>query len=292
MTLTTNPIAAEELSFESAGLRIFARCWLPEAAPKAILAICHGVNSHSGQYLWVGEQMAAQGFAVYALDLHGRGLSEGERFLTATVDDYAADLDRLIDLAVEREGALPIYLLGHSAGGVVSCIYALEKQARLAGLVCESFAFKVPAPNFALSLIKGLSHIAPRLPVLTLKNKDFSRDAATVAAMNADPLIAGETQPAQTVAALARADDRLRREFPAITLPLLILHGTADKATLPSGSEFFFETAGSADKTLKLYEGHFHDLLNDHGKESVLDEILGWIEARISADVTQMAAAR
>ena len=91
--------------------------------------------------------------------------------------------------------------------------------------------------------------------------------------MNGDPLIAHETQPTQTVAEMVRADERLKKEFPRITLPVLILHGTADKATKPSGSQLFYDTAGSTDKTLKLYEGHFHDLLNDVGKEMVMADI-------------------
>ena len=88
-------------------------------------------------------------------------------------------------------------------------------------------------------------------------------------------------QPTQTVAELVRADERLKREFPPITLPVLILHGTADKVTKPSGSQLFFDTAGSPDKTLKLYDGHVHDLLNDLGKETVMADIQGWIDARI-----------
>ena len=139
----------------------------------------------------------------------------------------------------------------------------------------------MPAPNFALAAIKGLSHIAPRLPVLTLHNKDFSRDPEAVAALDSDPLIAHEVQPAATVAALVRADERLRAEFPKITLPVLILHGTDDHATVCHGSEFFHRTAGSQDKTLKLYEGHYHDLLNDSGKEGVMADIIGWIDARL-----------
>jgi alpha-beta hydrolase superfamily lysophospholipase len=99
--------------------------------------------------------------------------------------------------------------------------------------------------------------------------------------MNEDPLIAHEVQPTRTVAALVRADERLKKEFPLITLPVLILHGTADKATRPSGSQLFYDKAGSADKTLKLYDGHFHDLLNDIGKEVVMKDIIGWINARL-----------
>ena len=88
-------------------------------------------------------------------------------------------------------------------------------------------------------------------------------------------------QPTQTVAEMVRADEQLQRNFFKLTLPLLILHGTADKATKPSGSQFFFETSGSRDKTLKLYEGHYHDLLNDLGKERVMADILEWLGARV-----------
>jgi alpha-beta hydrolase superfamily lysophospholipase len=117
--------------------------------------------------------------------------------------------------------------------------------------------------------------------VLKLKNEDFSRDPKVVQSMNSDPLIANEVQPTQTIAAMVRADERLKKEFSLITLPLLILHGTADKATKPSGSQFFYDTAGSTDKTLKFYEGHYHDLLNDIGKTEVLADIAGWIHARL-----------
>jgi alpha-beta hydrolase superfamily lysophospholipase len=85
------------------------------------------------------------------------------------------------------------------------------------------------------------------------------------------------------MAELARADDRLRRDFSQITLPLLLLHGTADKATKPSGSQAFYDAAGSTDKTLKFYDGHYHDLLNDMGREAVLAAIMQWIDARVAA---------
>jgi alpha-beta hydrolase superfamily lysophospholipase len=139
------------------------------------------------------------------------------------------------------------------------------------------------APNFALKLLEGASHIAPHAHVLRLKMEDFSRDPDWVAELEADPLTDDEVQPVATVAAFARAGERFEHEFPRITLPVLILHGTADKATRPDGSQQFFDEAGSADKTLKLYEGHYHDLLNDFGKEEVINDIVGWIDARLSA---------
>jgi acylglycerol lipase len=273
--------AKEESITGTGGAQIFVRSWRPASKPRSVVVICHGVNSHSGQYLWVAEQLVVNGLAVYALDLRGRGKSDGARFYVENIAEYVGDVAATVQLAKSREPGLPVFLLGHSAGGVVSCTYTLEHQAELAGLICESFAFKVPAPNFALAIIKLLSKIAPRLRVLKLKNKDFSRDPTVVQAMNSDPLIANEVQPTATVAALVRADERLEKEFPLIKLPVFILHGTADKATVPSGSQFFYDTVGSKDRTLQLYDGHYHDLLNDIGKENVMADINGWIDKRL-----------
>ena len=101
--------------------------------------------------------------------------------------------------------------------------------------------------------------------------------------MNEDPLIAHETQPTKTVAEMVRADERLKQSFPKFTLPLLIIHGTADKATRPEGSQEFYDSAGSSDKTLKLYDGYFHDLLNDVGKEDGDGRHPRWIDGRITS---------
>jgi acylglycerol lipase len=281
MTQVLVPTAREERVEGSSGLNIFVRSWRPQGAARAVVVLCHGLNAHSGQYQWVGEQFAAAGLAVYALDLRGRGHSDGERFYVEKFADYVSDVATVVALAKARETDLPVYLLGHSAGGVVSCIYTLEHQSELAGLICESFAFQIPTPDFAIAALRGISHLAPHAHVVKLKNEDFSRDPEVVRTMNADPLIAHEVQPTRTAAELARADDRLKREFPLITLPVLILHGTFDRVTKPSGSQLFYDMAGSADKTLKLYEGHYHDLLNDVDKEKVLADITGWLNARV-----------
>ena len=244
--------------------------------------LCHGINSHGGQYVRAAEAFAARGFAVTALDLRGRGRSEGERYYIDSIDDYVSDLDRAIEYARSRHPDLAVYLLGHSAGGVTSVSYALDHQDRIAGLICESFAFRVYAPNFALKLLEGASHVTPHAHVLKLKMEDFSRDPDWVAQLRADSFTHDEVQPVATVAAFARAGERFEREFPRITLPVLILHGTADKATRPDGSQQFFDEAGSADKTIHLYEGHYHDLLNDLGREEVMDDIVRWMEERLS----------
>ena len=281
MTTTLGVTPREEHVPVRDGLKLFIRSWLPPVQPRAAIGIVHGVKSHSGYYFWAAEQLAARGFAVYAVDLHGRGKSEGDRFYLEKMADYVDDADTLVRLAKSRHPSVPFFLLGHSAGGVISSVYTLEHQAELSGFICESFAFQVYAPDFALTVLKGLSHVAPHFNVLDLKSEDFSRDPAAVRAMIEDPLIAGEVQPTNTVAELARADDRLKEEFPQITLPLLILHGTADKVTRPGGSQFFYDTAGSRDKTLKLYDGYAHDLLNDIGRERVMADIVTWVEPRL-----------
>lgn len=265
----------------ASGLRIFFRSLRPKEKPRAVVIIVPGFNAHSGYYAWVAEQLVATGLAVYALDLRGRGNSDGERFYVDNFEDYASDVEAVAKVARSRESNLPFFLLGHSAGGVVSCLYTLDHQPELAGLICESFAHELPAPDFALAVFKGLGHLAPHAHVLHLPNERFSRDPKVVEAMNEDPLIAHETQPTRTMAALVRADERLKKEFPLITLPVLILHGTLDKNTKPSGSQHFYDMVGSVDKTLKLYEGGFHDLLNDVDKRMVIQDIQGWIGARL-----------
>jgi acylglycerol lipase len=225
------------------------------------------------------------GLAVYVGDLRGRGNSDGERFYVEDFEDYVKDVEAVVKVARSRESGSPFFLLGHSAGGVVSCLYALNHPAELAGLICESFAHELPAPDFALAVFKGLGHLAPHAHILHLPNERFSRDQKVVEAMNEDPLIAHETQPTRTMAALVRADERLKEEFPLITVPVLILHGTLDKNTKPTGSQHFYDRVGSIDKTLKLYEGHFHDLLNDTDKSVVMRDIRVWINARLLASV-------
>jgi acylglycerol lipase len=263
------------------GLRIFFRSLRPADKPRAVVVIVPGFNAHSGYYAWVAEQLVATGLAVYAVDLRGRGNSDGERFYIETLQDYVRDVDAVAKVAKSREPGLPFFLLGHSAGGVVSCLYTLDHQGELAGLICESFAHELPAPDFALAVFKGLGRLAPHAHILRLPNERFSRDQKVVEAMNKDPLIAHETQPTRTMAALVRADERLKKEFPLVKLPVLILHGTLDKNTKPSGSQHFYDKVGSIDKTLKLYEGNLHDLLNDLDKDQVMQDIQAWINGRL-----------
>ena len=265
-------------SFEGfGGIKIFTRAWRPAASPHGVVVISHGFNSHSGQYEWVAAAAGVQGLAVYALDHRGRGRSGGERFFVHSVDEYVDDLKTFVDAVKTREPGLPVFLLGHSAGGVVACVYALENQDELTGLICESFAYQVPAPTSRSPCEGAEPRPAPRARAEAQERALLARSAGGGG---------DERRPAHRQRIPADADRRgagargraPEEEFKRITLPLLILHGTADKATKPSGSRQFYERAGSDDKMLKLYEGHYHDLLADIGKQRVMADIQAWID--------------
>ena len=278
----------KESTFKGVGsLNIATKSWQPEGKPRGIMILIHGFNAHSGYMVWPAEQFAAKGFVVYALDLRGRGKSEGDRFYVEKFSDYLGDVNKLVDIAKLENPALPVYVLGHSAGGVIASSYVFEHQDEISGLICESFAFDVGLPDLVALALKGVSHLTPHLHVFALNNADFSRDPQAVARMNSDPLIAKESQPAETAAEMLKAADRLKENMPNFTVPVLIIHGTADKATRPAGSQYFYNNAASTDKTLKLYEGHYHDLLNDVDREKVIADIQNWLDERLPAGTSK-----
>ena len=280
-----------EGTFEGVGgLKIATKSWPAQGAARGVMILIHGFNAHSGYMEWPAEEFSAHGLATYALDLRGRGKSEGERFYVEKFSDYLADVDKLVGQARTENPGLPIFVLGHSAGGVIATSYVFEHQSEIAGLVCESFAYDVGLPHLVQLALEGVSHLAPHVHVFSLNNADFSRDPAAVDRMNNDPLIAKESQPAETAAEMLKAADRLTENFTKFTVPVMIIHGTADKATRPAGSEKFFDLAASSDKTLRLYEGHYHDLLNDTGREEVMADVQGWIDARLPAETSSSAS--
>jgi acylglycerol lipase len=178
--------ATEERLDTTGGLPFFVRSLRPASNARGVVVIVPGFNSHSGYFGWTAEHLVAADLAVYAVDLRGRGQSDGERFYVEKFTDYVDDVSAVVTLAKSREPGLPTFLLGHSAGGVVGCLYALDYPRELTGLISESFAHEIPAPDFALAVFKGLGHIAPHAHILHLKNEIFTRDPKAVETMNAD----------------------------------------------------------------------------------------------------------
>lgn len=265
----------------NAGQNIFYRNWKINGLPKAIVVIVHGLNSHSGYYQNFALLLNENDYEVYAMDLRGRGLSQGERYFISDYEDIVADIDQIVNIVYSSHFKSPIFLFGHSAGGVFASLYVVHQQDKLKGLISASFAFQVPASDFAQASIMFLSHIIPHTRLIKLNNNDFSRDKSIVNVMNNDPLLANERQPVKTMQQLFLAAQYLKKKMPVIKLPLLILHGTADKVTRSSGSEYFMEHVSSADKQLKLYEGHYHELLNDKYNGIIMKDILRWLNERV-----------
>jgi acylglycerol lipase len=262
------------------GQNIFYRVWKTNNNPKGIVLLVHGLNSHSSYFQHLALRLVANDFEVYAMDLRGRGHSDGKRYYIADFRDIIADINELLRIA-SAQPPLPIFLFGHSAGSVFTSVYAMLYKDKLQGLISESIAFQLPAPGFALELIKGLAWLIPYARLVKLNNADFSRDSEVVNAMNNDPLLLNEKQPAKTMQQLLRAAELLRKDMSRITIPILILHGTADKATKPEGSEYMMKHVSSIDRELKLYDGHYHDLLNDLDNEIVQQDIINWLDQRL-----------
>jgi len=262
------------------GLGIHWRAWLPSGTPHAVVLIAHGAAEHSGRYEWVAERLTERGFAVLALDHRGHGRSDGPRAYVDRLDHAVADLHALVRLAAAREPGAPLFVLGHSMGGLVALAYALRHQDELAGLVLSAplAALEVAAP--ARIAARALGTVAPRLPLAKIDGSTVSRDPAVVAAYDADPLNHRGALPARTVAELLAATAALPERLPELRLPLLVVYGTGDRLVDPAASRLVDARAGSADKTLTAYEGLYHEVLNEPERDQVLDEIAAWIEAR------------
>ncbi len=265
-------------------VRLFNQFWKPQN-PKAVLLIVHGLKDHSSRYTSISEQLATHGYAVYALDLRGHGKSEGERAFVGSFDDYLRDLDLFYDKVRRAEPGKPVFLFGHSMGGAIALLFALGRNPEIRGLVLSAPALKIPSDVSPLLVwfTKRLGGIAPKRSVFKLDNKFFTRDLEALAAMNSDPLIYNKPHPARTAAELLRAIDRIQKTMSSLMIPIMLMHGTADKITNPEGSRQLDEAALSTDKTLKLYQGHYHDLLHDLENSDVANDLLQWLDGRSGA---------
>lgn len=261
------------------GLQLFWQRWEP-AGKRATIVLAHGASEHSGRYAWTAEELAARGYATWAIDHRGHGRSEGARAYLDRLANAVADLDGLVALAAGG----PLFLLGHSMGGTVALAYALEHQERLDGLVLSAPLAALEAAS-PLQRIAGqvLSVIAPRLGVVPIDSTAVSRDPAVVQDYDRDPLNHHGKLPARTVAELAGAIGRFPDEVERLTLPILLLHGSADRLVPPAASEMVNDRASSQDKTIIRYEGLYHELLNEPERERVLGDIADWLDAHTPA---------
>ena len=271
--------------------RIFWRSWTPDDTPaRAVVVLVHGLGEHSGRYDHVAARLVGEGYAVHAVDHRGHGRSDGPRAFIEDMDDVVADVDTLVDGAVAAEPDVPVFMLGHSMGGLIALRYALAHQERLAGLILSAALAQLDAVPKPLELVaRTLSVIAPRAPLIAIDSALVSRDPSVVEAYRSDPLVHHGKVPARTAVQLADTVERFPETVGAITVPTLILYGTADGLCTPAGSVMLGERIGAADKTVTAYDGLFHEILNEPERETVLDDIVGWLGARVGAPAADAA---
>jgi len=263
------------------GLEIYWQAWLPAGTPQAIVTIAHGGAEHSGRYAWTAGQLTVRGYAVYAIDHRGHGRSAGPRAYVDRIDNAVADLHTLDGIARERHPGMPVFLLGHSMGGLIALAYALRHQDELAGMVLSAplAVLEVnPAARFGGRL---LSTVAPRLPVYKIDGTTVSRDPAVVRAYDDDPLNHRGMLPARTVGEIAATVDTFAERLPELRLPILTVYGSGDRLVDNRGSQLVDERSSSEDSTLIAYDGLYHEVLNEPERDQVIADVAGWLDARV-----------
>ncbi|MDR8731122.1 alpha/beta hydrolase [Burkholderia pseudomultivorans] len=257
------------------------------STPRATVALVHGLAEHAGRYAALAARLNAAGIAVLAVDLRGHGQSPGKRAWVERFDGYLDDADALVAEAARDN--TPLFLMGHSMGGAIAALYAIERApARgraFAGLVLSSPALAPgrDVPRWMLALSRFISRVWPTFPAIRIDAALLSRDPAVVAANRADPLVHHGAVPARTGAEILDAMARIERGRDTLRVPVLVYHGTEDKLTEPDGSRAFGAGVGSPDRTLTLYEGGFHETMNDLERDRVIDALIAWLHAHAPA---------
>lgn len=266
------------------GVELHTRTLLPKTPPQAAIVLIHGYAEHCGRYGGVAHTFAKENTAVYTYDQRGYGRSGGPRAYVDRFDDYLDDLGQVLSFVRSQTPDLPLFLFGHSMGGLVALKYVLERGPSLQGLILSAPALNVNSnlAPFLRRLAQGLGRILPTLPTTRSPEGAISRDPAVVTAAQNDPFNYHGRIPARTGAELLRAGRKVRGQMESLRTPFLLLHGTADLLVPPAGSRTLYQQAAATDKTFHLYEGLYHETFHEPEKEQVRDDLSTWIRERLS----------
>lgn len=273
-----------ECSFDGfGGVRIVYDVWTPEVAPRAVLVLSHGLGEYARRYDHVAQCFGEAGLVTYALDHRGHGRSGGKRVLVRDIREYTADFDTLVGIATREHHGLKCIVLGHSMGGGIVFAYGVERPDNYDLMVLSGPAVAAQdqvSPLLALTA-KALGAVVPGLPAQELDVDAISRDPAVVAAYKDDPLVYHGKVPAGIGRALLQVGETMPRRAPALTAPLLVVHGSEDRLIPVAGSQRLVECVGSTDVELKVYPGLYHEVFNEPEREQVLGDVVSWITARL-----------
>lgn len=264
-------------------LNLYYQCWLPAREPKAILLVVHGLAEHSGRYANLVNYFVPKGYAICGLDQRGHGRSAGLPGYVERFSDYLNDLETFFNIVRGEHGDTKIFLVGHSVGGTIAIAYAVHHQHELTGLLLSGVTLKVGSSLSPVAIAAGrlLSLLLPKMGITVLDASAISQDQAVVDAYVSDPLVYRGRIRARLGAELITTMQKLLYQMPNITLPILIMHGTADRLSDPESSQILYQRVSSTDKTLKLYQGFYHEILNEPGYKQVLADMETWLATRV-----------
>jgi alpha-beta hydrolase superfamily lysophospholipase len=270
-------------SFQSgSGANIFYRCWAP-AEPRAVLLLAHGLAEHSGRYGDFASYFADAGIATYTLDFPGHGRSDGKRGHIRDFQEYTDALGALLSLAREAHPDIPFVLFGHSMGGLIAADFLLQHQSEFVAAVLTGAAIQSPQQpsSIVLFMNRVIASVMPRLGVLRMDASGISRDPQVISDYENDPLVYRGKATAGLVTALFSAMKRVVENATSIRLPMLIMHGSVDSLTAVEGSKLLHDSISSEDKKIVIYDGLYHEILNEPERKNVMADILRWLETRI-----------
>jgi len=260
---------------------IYYQAWLPEGKVKAVLLFVPGLGDHCGRWMNVVNHFVPLGYAVYGFDHIGHGKSEGAREMVERFDDFTDTLTIYYNMVKGWQTGKPIFLLGHSMGGLIASYYLLDHQADFKGAVISAPLIKVSESISPVTIILGkvLSVLLPKTGILPVDPNGISRDPEVVKAYANDPLVFHGKTPARLAGELLKAMTRVTAEADKITLPFITLQGSGDKIVDPGSAQMLYDKAGSKDKTIKVYEGLYHEVFNEPERARVLKDVETWLAA-------------
>jgi alpha-beta hydrolase superfamily lysophospholipase len=258
---------------------------MPAGETKAVLAMIPGYADHGGRYAHVMGALAEHGVGSVAIDLRGHGRAQGPRGYCTRFEEFLDDARELRRLAEGRAKNAPLFLFGHSFGGLVASTSALEDPSPWKGLVLSApfFGLGSEVPAIKLAAGKLASRLYPKLGLPTgLEGKDMTHDASKAKSYDTDPLVF-KNATARWFTETSAAQQRAFAEARRLALPLHMTFGTADKVASVSAGKRFFDAAGSRDKTWDSREGLFHEVLNEPSWKDIVDTLARWVIERASA---------
>jgi acylglycerol lipase len=273
-------IHEEKTLTASDGINLHWQAWEPEIPVKATVCLVHGLGEHAGRYSHVASVMTAASLSLHAIDLRGHGRSDGPRGHTPSFVQWLDDVDLLIDHA---HPDLPIFLYGHSLGGLIVVQYGLDRPGAVRGAIATGPAFErgFEVPAYKIIMGRVMSGIMPTFSQHSgLNPYDLSRDESIATAYIEDPLVHDWASARLFVETTDAMEDLMSRaaEF---TTPILLVSGEKDRITVPAITESFYEAARSEDKTLRVWPDQYHEVHNELEKEFVIRELVDWIVARV-----------